>query len=153
MILKTNALVDSKMMRLLYEASRAGVDIDLIVRGICCLRPGVEGVSENIKVTSIVGRFLEHTRIYYFGNDGDPECLIGSADLMPRNLNRRVEVLAPVRDAALISRIHDEILGAYLTDNVKARRMLSDGSYERVRRADGERDFEAQEMLLLASHR
>ncbi len=152
MVLKMNALADSKMVRLLYEASQAGVDIDLLVRGICCLRPGIPGVSENIRVTSIVGRFLEHSRIYYFANDGDPECLIGSADLMPRNLDRRVEVLAPVRDRTMISRLHDEILSAYLTDDTKARRMLPDGSYERVTRVDGTRPFNAQEMLLAAAH-
>ncbi|MRS11989.1 MAG: polyphosphate kinase 1 [Actinobacteria bacterium] len=133
---KMNALVDQKTIALLYEASQAGVQIDLLVRGVCCLRPGVAGVSETIRVTSIVGRFLEHSRIYYFANDGEPEVYIGSADLMPRNLDRRVEVLAPVRDPRLIKRLHDEILGTYLRDNVKTRVMNADGSYERARPAE-----------------
>jgi polyphosphate kinase len=131
-IFKMNSLVDQKMIVMLYEASRAGVKIDLLVRGVCCLRPGVPGVSENISVRSIVGRFLEHSRIYYFGNNGEPDVYIGSADLMPRNLDRRVEVLAPVRDPKLVKRLRDEILGAYLNDNVKTRMMRADGVYERV---------------------
>ena len=136
-IFKMNALVDQKMIELLYEASRAGVEIDLLVRGVCCLRPDVPGVSETIRVRSVVGRFLEHSRVYYFGNNGEPDVYIGSADLMPRNLDRRVEVLAPVRDPKLVKRLHDEILGAYLNDTVKTRVMRSDGSYERVAAADG----------------
>lgn len=131
--LKMNSLVDQKIIRLLYEASRAGVRVELLVRGVCCLRPGVPGVSENIRVTSVVGRFLEHSRIYYFANAGEPEVYIGSADLMPRNLDRRVEVLAPVRDPRLIKRLHDEVLGTYLRDNVKTRVMLPDGTYERAK--------------------
>jgi polyphosphate kinase len=148
MILKINSLVDRKMTKLLYEASQAGVDMDLIVRGICMLRPGVPGVSESIRVRSIVGRFLEHSRIYYFENAGEPTCLIGSADLMGRNLDRRVEVLAPVEDRALVARLHDEILGDYLADTTKARRMLADGSYERVLPAPGDDPFGAQEALI-----
>ncbi len=131
-ILKMNSLVDQKMIVLLYEAAQAGVKIDLLVRGVCCLRPGVPGVSEGISVHSIVGRFLEHSRIYYFGNNGEPDVYIGSADLMPRNLDRRVEVLAPVRDPRLVKRLRDEILDAYLGDNVKTRVMRSDGTYERA---------------------
>ena len=111
------------MIRLLYEASQAGVKIELLVRGICCLRPGLAGVSENIDVISIVGRFLEHSRIYYFRNGGEEEIYLGSADLMPRNLNRRVEVVFPVHDAKAVTRLKDEILAAYLSDNVKKRRM------------------------------
>ena len=146
-IFKMNSLVDQPMIAQLYEASQAGVRIDLLVRGICCLRPGLEGVSENIRVASIVGRFLEHSRVYYFGNDGDPEVFIGSADLMPRNLNSRVEVLAPVLDTKLVKRVRDEILELYLRDNVKTRLMRSDGMYERLKPAEGEKPVDAQEEL------
>ena len=111
--------------------------IDLIIRGICCLRPGVEGVSENIHVTSIVGRFLEHSRIYFFGNGGKPKVYLGSADWMPRNLFRRVEVVFPVRDPGLRKRVTDEILPAYLADCVKARVLGSDGIYTRSSCANG----------------
>jgi polyphosphate kinase len=147
-IFKMNSLVDRSMIALLYEASQAGVRIDLIVRGICCLRPGMPGVSENITVTSIVGRFLEHSRIYYFSNGGSPEVYIGSADLMPRNLDRRVEVLAPVEAPELVKRMRGEILGTYLADNVRARRMLPDGTYERLGPAEGEEALDSQEALL-----
>jgi polyphosphate kinase len=133
LILKMNALVDKRMIRLLYEASQAGVQVDLLVRGICCLRPGIRGVSENIRVISIVGRFLEHSRIYYFRNagNGNDEIYLGSADLMPRNLNRRVEVMFPVRDAKLIRHLRDDVLAIYLADVAKARYMQPDGSYLR----------------------
>jgi polyphosphate kinase len=131
LILKMNALVDKRMIRLLYEASQAGVQVDLLVRGICCLRPGIRGVSENIRVTSIVGRFLEHSRIYYFRNAGKEEIYLGSADLMPRNLNRRVEVIFPVREPGLVRCLRDEVLATYLADVVKARYMQPDGSYQR----------------------
>jgi polyphosphate kinase len=143
-----NALVDPEMIRVLYRASRAGVKIDLLVRGACCLRPGVRGVSENIRVTSIVGRFLEHSRIFYFRNGGNEEIYIGSADIMPRNLNRRVELLFPIEDPDIRLRIRDEILATYLVDNVKARRMMPDGSYKRATRRAGERPHHSQEMLL-----
>jgi polyphosphate kinase len=126
-----NALVDKRMVRLLYEASQAGVQLDLLVRGICCLRPGIRGVSENIRVISIVGRFLEHSRIYYFRNAGKEEIYLGSADLMPRNLNRRVEVMFPVQDSTLIRHLRDEVLATYLADVVKARYMQPDGTYVR----------------------
>jgi polyphosphate kinase len=129
LIFKTNALEDGLLIRLLYQASQAGVEVDLIVRGACCLRPSLLGVSENIRVSSVVGRFLEHSRIYYFGNNGAEECYLGSADLMPRNLNRRVEVLFPVERPALIRRLKDEILNAYLQDEASTRRMYKDGSY------------------------
>ena len=132
LIFKMNALVDKRSIRLLYEASRAGVQIDLLVRGICCLRPGIKGVSENIRVTSIVGRFLEHSRIYYFRNGGQEEIYLGSADLMPRNLNRRVEVVFPVQDQKLIRHLRDEVLGTYMADTVKARHMQSNGTYTRT---------------------
>jgi polyphosphate kinase len=130
-IAKMNALLDQSLIQALYRASQAGVQIDLIVRGICALRPGVRGVSENIRVRSIVGRFLEHSRIYYFGNGGEEEIYIGSADWMPRNLYERVEVLAPLRDELLRERVRSEILGAYLTDNRKARFLQSDTIYVR----------------------
>jgi polyphosphate kinase len=130
LIFKMNALEDRAMVRLLYEASRAGVKIDLIVRGLCCLRPGIPGVSENITVKSIVGRFLEHSRLYYFGNGGKEEIYMGSADLMPRNLDRRVELLFPILDSAIVRRLRDSILKKCLADNRKARLGRSNGTYE-----------------------
>jgi polyphosphate kinase len=149
--LKMNALVDEHCIEALYRASQAGVKVDLQPRGICCLRPGVPGVSDNIEVTSIVGRFLEHARIYYFHNGGDEEILTGSADLMPRNLYRRVETLFPVEDPALKVALRDQILKIHLKDNEKARRMLPDGSYERVQPQDGESTINSQ--LWLVEHR
>jgi polyphosphate kinase len=131
LVFKMNSLVDKGIVRLLYEASQAGVRVDLVVRGICVLRPGIPGVSDNITVRSIVGRFLEHSRIFYFRNDGNEEVYLGSADMMPRNLDRRVEVLFPVEDGKLIRRLHDRILATYMSDNVKMRWMESDGSYPR----------------------
>jgi polyphosphate kinase len=128
LIFKLNAVVDPSMTDLLYSASQAGVQIALIVRGICCLRPGVPGMSERISVRSIVGRFLEHSRIYYFANDGAPEVYLGSADLMQRNLDRRVETLFPVEDPGLVAQIHT-LLETYLADNTRARLLLPDGSY------------------------
>jgi polyphosphate kinase len=138
LIFKINALVDKKMIQLLYKASQAGVKVDLFVRGICCLRPGIPNISENIQVTSIVGRFLEHSRIYYFENGGNEEIYLGSADLMPRNIDRRVEVLFPVQDKEMIVQIRDDILNYYAKDNIKARRMQSDGSYIRLKPQKGE---------------
>ncbi len=129
LIFKMNALIDERIIKLLYEASQAGVKIDLIVRGMCCLRPGLLGVSETISVRSIVGRFLEHSRVFYFRNGGEEEIYCGSADLMPRNLDRRVEVLFPVEDAKVAQFLRDEVLETYLNDNVKARIMRPDGSY------------------------
>jgi len=128
-IFKMNALEDPGMIRLLYEASQAGVRVDLLVRGICCLRPGIAGISENIRVTSIVGRFLEHSRIYYFANSGREEIFLGSADLMGRNLNHRVELLFPVEDKRLLKRLREDILQTYLADNRNARNMLPDGTF------------------------
>jgi polyphosphate kinase len=148
LIFKMNALEDPLMIRLLYRASQAGVKLDLLVRGICCLRPGVPGISDNVTVTSILGRFLEHSRIYYFRNGGKEEIYLGSADLMPRNLNRRVEVIFPVGDERLVRRIKDQVLGTYLSDNVKARRMSSDGTYARVSPAPGEPAINAQAAFL-----
>ena len=129
LIFKTNALEDAPMIELLYEASQAGVKVDLIVRGICCLRPGMPGLSDNIKVRSIVGRFLEHSRIYYFRHNGADTMYIGSADLMPRNLDRRVEVLTPVERPQLVQRLKSEVLAAYLRDEFNGRVMQPDGTY------------------------
>ena len=148
MILKMNALVDKKMIRLLYQASQAGVKIDLLVRGICCLRPEIPGVSDNIRVISIVGRFLEHSRIYYFRNNGEECIYLGSSDLMPRNLNRRVELLFPIEDRKMIRHLHDNVLGTYLADNVKAREMKPDGTYVRRQPGSGEEPISAQNVLL-----
>jgi polyphosphate kinase len=148
LIFKMNALVDAPMIRKLYEASMAGVEIDLLVRGICCLRPGLPGISERIRVASVVGRFLEHSRIYYFFNNGDSETYLGSADLMPRNLNRRVEAIFPVVDPDIQKRLLDEILAISIVDNVKARRLLPDGTYERVRPKDGEEPLSSQDWFL-----
>lgn len=128
LIFKMNSLVDKKIIRLLYQASTAGVQVDLIVRGICCLRPGIEGVSENIRVTSVLGRFLEHSRIYYFHNSGHPEVYMGSADLMPRNLDSRVEVLFPVEDPKIIHYLRGTLLAIYLQPNLRSWRMEPDGS-------------------------
>ncbi len=139
LIFKMNALEDPGMIRLLYEASEAGVQIDLIVRGVCSLRPGIPGVSETVRVRSIIGRFLEHSRIYYFHNGGEERVLVGSADLMPRNLNRRVEILFPIEDGRLIHRIRHRILEKYLEDEAGARLMQPDGTYVRPKRENGRR--------------
>ena len=146
--LKMNALVDKPCIQALYRASQAGVKVDLQPRGICCLRPGVPGVSENITVTSIVGRFLEHARIYYFRNGGEEEIFTGSADLMPRNLSQRVEALFPVEDMRLKTALRDEILKIHMSDNVKSRRMLPNGSFERVQPTDGETKIDSQQWLI-----
>jgi len=148
LIFKMNALVDKKMIQLLYQASQAGVKVELLVRGICCLRPGVPGISDNITVTSVVGRFLEHSRIFYYNNGGREEVYLGSADLMPRNLNRRVEVDFPVSDKNLVRLIRDEILGTCLKEQAKARHMQSDGKYLRDRNSDKKNAFNSQEAFL-----
>jgi len=148
MALKMNALIDPKFTDLLYAASRAGVRIDLQVRGICCLRPGVSGMSDNIRVTSIVGRFLEHTRIYHFHNGGDFEILLGSADLRTRNLDKRVEVVFPIEDRELRTKIRDVILAAHLRDTAKGRLMLPDGSYRRLDSEVTGEPFNSQEHLI-----
>lgn len=137
LVFKMNSLVDKRLIKKLYQASIAGVKVDLIVRGMCSLRPGVKGISENIRVLSIVGRFLEHSRIYYFRNGGEEEILLGSADLMPRNLNNRVEVLFPVEDKGIIRYLKDDVLAEYQNDNVKARLMNSEGDYEKIASKDG----------------
>jgi polyphosphate kinase len=143
-IAKLNRLADANVIQALYEASAAGVQVDLVVRGICMLRPGVPGLSENIRVRSIVGRFLEHSRVLYFDNDGNEEIYIGSADWMPRNLNRRVEVVCPVEDPRLKRYLRDEVLNAYLRDNANARELQPDGSYERVQINSDEDRFDSQ---------
>jgi len=148
LILKMNSLVDRRMIQLLYQASQAGVKVDLLVRGICCLRAGVPGVSDNIKVTSIVGRFLEHSRIFYFRNGGDEEIYLGSADLMPRNLNRRVEVLFPVEGKGLIRVLKDDILGTYMKEQAKARYMQPDGKYVRDENAGKKNALNSQETFI-----
>jgi len=143
---KMNALVDRRCVQALYRASQAGVTVDLQVRGICCLRPGLPGISDNINVTSLVGRFLEHSRIYYFRNGGDDEVLLGSADLMPRNLDHRVEVLFPVRDEQLRRAIVDEILEVHLRDTANAWRLLPEGDWVPVE-VTGE-PFDSQQWML-----
>lgn len=148
LIIKVNSLVDKQMIQLLYQASQAGVKIELFVRGICCLRPGLPGISDNIRVISIVGRFLEHSRIYYFRNGGMEEMYLGSADLMPRNIDRRVEVLFPVEDPKLVSQIRDQILAYYLQDNLSARIMRYDGSYVRASPVEGATPLSIQDFLL-----
>jgi polyphosphate kinase len=148
LIFKSNALVDPHIIQLLYEASQAGVKVDLLIRGICCLRAGVRGLSENISVRSVVGRFLEHSRIYYFLNGGNEEIYIGSADLMTRNLNHRVEVVFPIDKADHIRYLRDHVLETYLKDNSKTRILEPDGKYQRVT-AEKENDkVDVQEWLM-----
>ncbi len=138
-IAKINGLLEPAIIKTLYQASQAGVNIDLICRGICALRPGIPGVSESIRVISIVDRFLEHSRVFYFGNGGDPLVYIGSADWMDRNLSRRVEVAFPIEQPELKARLIDEILAISMADNVKARQLFADGHWERVPPGQGER--------------
>jgi len=147
-IAKCNAVVDPPVIRALYRASQAGVEIDLIVRGQCTLVPGLRGISSRIRVRSIVGRFLEHSRMYYFENKGSPEVYLGSADWMPRNLYERVEVLFPLKDEALRERICKEILPAYLADNCKARVLAPDGQYSYLQRVRSAKSFSVQEHLM-----
>lgn len=145
---KMNSLVDSYCIQALYRASQAGVKIDLQVRGICCLRPGIPGISENITVTSIVGRFLEHTRIYYFRNGGEDEILIGSADMMPRNLDRRVEIVFPLEDPTLKISLRDQILKTHLQDNLKAKYKNPDGTYQKIIPSEKDNPLNSQEWLI-----
>jgi polyphosphate kinase len=146
MIFKMNSLVDPQIIDALYRASQAGVKIDLIPRGICCLRPGLEGYSENIHVRSIVGSFLEHNRIFYFHNGGDEEIYMGSADLMQRNLDRRVETMFPLEDPHLKRFVRDVLLENYLRDNVHSRVLQPDGSYVRLSPNEGEPVVDSQGM-------
>ena len=147
LIFKMNSLVDYQCIRELYRASQVGVKVDLLIRGICCLRPGIYGLSENIRVTSIVGRFLEHSRAYYFRNGGKEEIFMGSADLMPRNLDNRVEVLFPV-SAAYIPIVRDVIFGIQLKDNMKARLLLPNGRTERIYPQPEEEELDSQLWML-----
>lgn len=147
LVAKMNSLVDPEIIRALYSASQAGVTIDLIIRGICCLRPGLAGISDNISVVSVIGRLLEHSRIFYFQNDGEPEVFIGSADWMPRNLNRRVEAVVPVEEPSLVQRL-EEILGIMLADNRQAWDLQADGTYCQRQAAENERDRPAQATLM-----
>jgi polyphosphate kinase len=145
---KMNSLVDKNCIMSLYQASCAGVKVDLQVRGICCLKPGIPGVSENIRVTSIVGRFLEHSRIYYFHNGGAGDLFLGSADLMPRNLDRRVEILFPVEDPEIKEILVKKVLYTHLHDNVKARRLSSNGRYEPIPVVPDEPEMDSQAWLM-----
>ncbi len=147
-VAKMNALLDAEVIAALYEASAAGVQIDLVVRGICALRPELPGVSDNIRVRSIVGRFLEHSRIFSFDNGGSPQVWLGSADWMPRNLRKRVEVLFPIDDPALQRRVRSQILSLYLADSSKARELLADGGERRVAPQPGDAAINAQEALM-----
>ena len=148
LIFKVNSLVDMEMIQLLYQASQAGVQVDLLVRGMCCLRPGIKGVSDNIRVSSIVGRYLEHSRLYYFQNNGIEEVYLGSADLMPRNLNHRVEVVFPVESRKQVRFLREKILEAYLKDNTRARILQADGSYKRATKEDEGKRFDVQQHLM-----
>jgi polyphosphate kinase len=147
-IAKMNALLEPSVIEALYDASNAGVQIDLIVRGLSILRPGVPGLSSRIRVRSVVGRFLEHSRIFHFANGGADEIYLGSADWMPRNLFERCEVAFPVKDPAVKARIHDEILPAYLADTGKARLQQADGTYRRVSASKELPGFSAQDFLM-----
>ncbi len=150
-IAKINGLLEPAVVKALYRASQAGVSIDLICRGICSLRPGLPGISENIRVISIVDRFLEHSRVFYFGNGGDPQVYIGSADWMDRNLSRRVEVVFPIEQPDLKRRLIEEVLAVSQGDNVKARRLLTDGHWERVAAKDQPRLRSQERFLVLAA--
>ncbi len=147
-IFKCNQLVDKEIIRALYSASMAGVRVRLQIRGICCLRPGVPGVSENIAATSIVGRFLEHPRVYWFNANGEGRLYIGSADIMPRNLDRRIEVLTPVLDPDLRSFLRNEVLETHLRDNVQAWRLESDATYRRLKPGKDENVVNSQDIMI-----
>ncbi len=147
-IAKINGVLEPAVIQALYRASQAGVKIDIICRGICALKPGIPGISENIRVVSIIDRFLEHSRIFYFGNEGDPEVFVGSADWMDRNLIRRVEIVFPIVEPKLKTRIIGEILATSLADNVKARELHADGSYTRIRPAPGTVSIRSQDRFL-----
>jgi polyphosphate kinase len=147
--IKLNALVDRSVIEALYRASQAGVQVQILCRGSCCLRPGLKGISENIRVISIIDRFLEHSRIYAFGTGDDADVLLSSADWMPRNFVRRVEIMFPVLQPSLKRHILDQILPTMFGDNVKAREMQSDGSYKRVTRGPNTPPLRSQMRLLV----
>ena len=148
LIFKVNAIVDRWFIDLLYEASQAGVKVDLLVRSMCCLKPGVKGVSENIHVVSIVGRYLEHSRVYYFHNGGKDEIYIGSADLMTRNLDHRVEVVFPIEQEEHVHYLRDKMLNTYLKDNTRARLMQADGTYKRLKPTGDNKGIDVQEFFM-----
>jgi polyphosphate kinase len=148
LIFKMNSLIDPQIIDALYEASRAGVQVDLIIRGMCSLRPGMPERSANIRVHSIIGRFLEHNRIYYFRNGGDEEIYLGSADLMQRNLDRRVESLFPLEEPHLLRFVRDQLLETYLRDNTRTRVLQPDGSYIRLAPAEGEPAIDSQTLAM-----
>jgi polyphosphate kinase len=147
---KLNALVDKQVIDALYRASAAGVSIDLVVRGVCCLRPGVPGLSENIHVRSLVGRFLEHERVLVFGAGGEAQYFLTSADWMPRNLDRRVELLFPVQDEAIQARLRREVLEPLERDNCRVYEMRADGTYTRRQPPAGAQPIDAQAVNLPA---
>ena len=146
-IAKINAIVDKQLVEALYEASLAGVKIDLIVRGACVLRPGVPGLSENIRVISIVDRYLEHSRIYYFQNGRFPLIYLSSADWMPRNFHNRLEIAFPIHDPDLKKYIRETVLETYLKDNQKARLLMPDGNWIRIKPTEGAEPFRAQDVF------
>jgi polyphosphate kinase len=152
LIFKLNSIVDPGMIQLLYKASQAGVKVDLFIRGMCCLRPGLKGVSENIRVISVVGRYLEHSRIFSFHNNGQEEIYLGSADLMERNLDNRVEVVFPVEKPEHVQHLREKVLAAYLRDNTRARVMQSDGTYTRLKPREKEEKFDIQEWMMNRSY-
>ena len=146
-------MVDPQLIKLLYEASREGVKVNLLVRGMCCLRPGIKGVSDNISVASVVGRYLEHSRVYYFCNAGKEEIYMGSADLMRRNLDHRVEVVFPVESPDHIHYLRHQMLETYLKDNVRARTMQRDGTYIRLKPQSEDKAIDVQEFFMHNNHR
>lgn len=151
--MKMNSLTDVQMIEQLYAASKAGVGIDLIVRGICSLRPGVKGVSETVRVVSIVGRYLEHSRVFYFQNAGNAELYLSSADLMSRNLYRRVELMFPIEDPNMVETIKKEVLETALADTSRARELHSDGTYVHVQPGNGSAPLDSQYEIMTARTR